>query len=138
MLRVSIKIQKGIFTMQSINLKYDRKQYATTTNKKTILISMIIIILTIAVIFIIASKMCTPNETNTYLNYNNYMRIKNGMSYAEVVEIFDNNQGKLVSTSTYGEYTLSYYDWSDESSFCYVSVGFENGKVCIKSQYGLD
>ena len=76
-------------------------------------------------------------SNSNYLTYSNYTKIKNGMSYSQVVEILDNNQGVLDTSSSYGGYTLSYYTWSNSSGTKFIIVGFENGGVCSKSQYGL-
>jgi len=74
---------------------------------------------------------------STYLTYENYSKIKNGMSYSEVVEILDNHEGELDTSAGYGGYTLSYYHWTSTSGSRCIVVGFENGRVCAKSQYGL-
>ena len=76
-------------------------------------------------------------STINYLTYDNYTKIQNGMSYSEVVSILGNNEGTLDTSAGYGGYTLSYYTWQNASGTRYIVLGFENGRVCAKSQYGL-
>ena len=60
------------------------------------------------------------------------------MTYSEVVELFG-EQGVLDTQSSVAGYTLSYYTWEKDSYFDYICVviGFENVKVCSKTQVGL-
>lgn len=60
------------------------------------------------------------------------------MSYSEVCDLLGGN-GKLDTSSGYGGYTLAYYSWEYNGLTVYraIIVGFENGKVCAKSQVGL-
>ena len=74
---------------------------------------------------------------DTYLTYENYSKIQAGMTYEEVVNVMQGNEGVLDTTSSYGGYTLSFYTWSDELGFKCIVVGFENGRVSTKSQTGL-
>lgn len=72
-----------------------------------------------------------------YLTYENYSKIRNGMSYGEVVEIFEGHHGTLQTSGGYGDYRLEYYAWTNSFGTKVVVVGFENNKVMTKSQTGL-
>lgn len=72
-----------------------------------------------------------------YLTYENYQEIHNGMTYKEVVQVLDGHEGRLDTDAGYGGYTLAYYTWSNSSGTRCIVVGFQNGKVCAKSQLGL-
>lgn len=73
-----------------------------------------------------------------YLTYDNYIQIQNGMTYQEVVDILGGYDGTLDTSAGSGGYYLEYYYWSSEYGFEIITVGFENGRVCAKSQIGLD
>ena len=92
-----------------------------------------ILVILILIIVIISSI----GDSSAYLTYDNYLKIRNGMTYNEVVTVLDNHQGELSSSTGYGNYTLSYYTWSNDSGSRCIVVGFENGEVCTKTQYGL-
>ena len=84
---------------------------------------------------------CNDNSyvsPSSYLTYSNYIKIQNGMTYSQVVEILGNDPGECTTESGYGGYTLSYYTWTNYSGTKCIVIGFENGKVCTKSQYGLN
>lgn len=94
-------------------------------------VAVFVIVLSIT----LGSRGCSSNIN--YLTYDNYMKIQTGMTYTEVVEILDGHQGQLDTESGYGGYTLKYYTWTNSSGTRCIVVGFENGRVCAKSQYGL-
>ncbi|MBP3432044.1 MAG: DUF3862 domain-containing protein [Clostridia bacterium] len=76
--------------------------------------------------------------SSSYLNYDNYLEIKTGMSYSQVVNVLEGHEGELDTYSSYEGYTLAYYTWTNGSSTKCIVVGFENGKVITKTQYGLN
>lgn len=94
-------------------------------------VAVFVIVLSI----ILGSRGCSSSVN--YLTYDNYMKIQNGMSYSEVVEILGGHEGQLDTESGYGGYTLKYYTWTNSSGTRCIVVGFENNRVCAKSQYGL-
>jgi hypothetical protein len=121
--------------MEEINLGDSTNlQIKSNSNKKVIGIVICAITLIMVFVIILAS---TPT-TKTYLTYNNYKKIQTGMTYNEVVEILENHPGSLDTSSSYGGYTLAYYTWANNDRTRCIIVGFENGKVCSKSQYGLN
>lgn len=122
--------------MEEINLTPE-KQPNNTTLKVLLCIGCFFILF--FVLFFTMEFLAGENSPmpSSYLTYNNYQEIENGMTYTQVVNIFENHDGELVSSSGYGGYTLDYYTWSNSSGTKVVSIGFENGKVCAKSQIGL-
>ena len=107
-------------------------------NLKDIFLAVVIIAsVFLAILIIYYGFINQSGETVTDgLSYNNYMKIKNGMSYEEVTEIFG-DEGELTSSAGYGDYSLKYYTWQNFSGSKIVVVGFENNKVIAKSQIGL-
>lgn len=119
--------------MDEIDLSSGNNTNNEPTNKSGLVFLIAIIAIIIFVVVIIFAL-----SGGTYLTYDNYMKIKNGMSYNEVVEILDGHKGELdTSGGGYGYY-LSYYSWTNASGSACIVVCFENGRVCAKSQYGLD
>ena len=120
--------------MDEIYIGNQNNQPSRPSNSKTV-ISVIVTIAVFVILF--AVIISSVGGSNTYLTYENYMKIHNGMTYNEVVEVLDNHQGELDTSAGYGGYTLAYYTWSNSSGSRCIVIGFENGKVCAKSQYGL-
>lgn len=133
--------------MEEIRLDNDHDEQSRNNNKNTkIIIAIAIMVIVVVLIGVILGFTLDTNldesgnsgHTGTrYLTYRNYEKIQTGMSYSEVVNIFGGNQGVLSTSSSYGGYTLSFYTWSNSSGTICVSIGFENNRVCAKSQYGL-
>ena len=121
--------------MEEINLGHQINPQRPNGNYKAIIGIVICITLFIVIFAIIISSM---GGTKTYLTYDNYMKIQTGMTYSEVVKVLENHQGDLDTSSSYGGYTLAYYTWTNSSGSRCIVVGFQNGKVCAKSQYGLN
>lgn len=122
-------------------IRVDKNHKRENDLEKTVIIAVIMIVVTIVVGFIIKGVL-NGNFTNfEYLTYSNYSEIHNGMTYSEVVDILNGHQGVLNASAASNdetfEYTLSYYTWKNRSGTKCIVVGFENGKVCAKSQYGL-
>ena len=111
---------------------------------KTIIFSVVIsslgvVLMIVAILNILSwddNKDNSSLSTN-YLTYSNYLKIENGMTYDEVVEIFEGHEGVLDTSAGSGDFNLEYYTWKNDRSVKYVTVGFENGYVCAKSQMGL-
>ena len=95
--------------------------------------SIAIIVAFIGLLFVIIPR----DKSNDYLTMENFNKVSTGMSYSQVVEIFDDHQGELQSSSSYGGITMSIDVWSNESGTRVVSIMFENGAVTTKSQIGL-
>ncbi|MBQ9790712.1 MAG: DUF3862 domain-containing protein [Clostridia bacterium] len=125
--------------MEEIKLTNDSNNNSGVGNHKGIWIGIIGVV--VLLIIVISIACAVPGDggasSSTYLTYSNYTKIQNGMSYSQVVDILGDDPGVLDSSSSYGGYTLSYYTWSNNSGSKCIVVGFENGKVCAKSQYGL-
>ena len=97
----------------------------------------IIIASAVVIIGLIVLLCCIPfGGGSQWLTYENYLKIQTGMTYNQVVDVLDNHQGELDSTSSYEGYTYSIYSWTSGSK-CIV-VSFDNGKVSAKSQFGLN
>ena len=125
--------------MEEIKLDENNNE---SQNKNKNKIEMIIIggVFILLAIIVGAVFLFSDNDNTlslSYLNYKNYSKIQDGMTYSEVVEILEGHQGVLDTSSSYGGYNLSYYTWSDSLTTKCIVVGFENGKVCAKSQIGL-
>lgn len=122
--------------MEEIQLNTQRNNPQKQKDK-----NLLIGIIGFAVIFIaiiaITVGLLNGSTSSNYLTYSNYSQIRNGMSYSQVVDILDGHQGVLDTSSSYEGYKLSYYTWSNSSGTKCIVVGFENGIVCAKSQYGL-
>lgn len=73
---------------------------------------------------------------NSNLTYSNYSKIENGMTYKEVVDMLG-EEGKLSTSGGSNSYYLEYYEWFNSSGTKIIVIGFENGRVCAKSQTGL-
>ena len=125
--------------MEEIKLSDDFNESPNKSNNKSIWIGIAgFFVLFIIVVAVVVGVSGGDSSTNSnYLTYSNYTQIQNGMSYSQVVDILDGHQGVLDTSSSYGGYTLSYYTWSNSSGTKCIVVGFENGSVCAKSQYGL-
>jgi len=133
--------------LEEIKLDNNHDEQPKKNNKNTrIIIAISIMVIIVVLIGVILGVTMDANSDGSgssghigtrYLTYRNYERIQNGMSYSEVVNIFGGNQGVLSTSSGYGGYTLSFYTWSNSSGTICVSVGYENNRVCAKSQYGL-
>lgn len=125
--------------MEEIKLEDNSDEITKNNNKRNIIIGVITFIISCVIIFsvfLLISK-GSGSSTNDYLTYNNYVSIRDGMTYSQVVNVLGGNSGVLDTSSSYDGYTLSYYTWSNRSGTKCIVVGFENGKVCAKSQYGL-
>lgn len=66
-----------------------------------------------------------------------FNRIENGMTYAQVVEIFG-GEGSLVSETELMGMKVSIYSWNGSSAFSSCTVSFQNDAVNSKSQIGLE
>ena len=121
--------------MDEINVGNQNNQPPQTSNNKTAIGVVVAIIIGVILFAVIISSV---GGSNSYLTYENYMKIHNGMTYNEVVDVLDGHQGELDTSAGYGGYTLSYYTWSNSSGTRCIVIGFENGRVCVKSQYGLN
>lgn len=122
--------------MEEIQLNIQKNEPQKQKNKN-FLIGIIGFVVIFVAIIAIAVGLSSGSTSSNYLTYSNYTQIKNGMSYSQVVDILDGHEGVLDTSSSYEGYTLAYYTWSNSSGTKCIVVGFENGTVCAKSQYGL-
>ena len=121
--------------MNELNIDNQSNQPSQNLPNKTVVGVMIAISIVLMLLAVIISSV---GGSNGYLTYENYLNIHNGMTYNEVVEVLDGHQGELNTSAGYGGYSLSYYTWSNNSGSRCIVIGFENGRVCAKSQYGLN
>lgn len=105
--------------------KSSAKVVVTIVSIAAILFSLLYILLTVV-----------SCEAYGSLTYENYLKIHNGMTYSQVAEIF-NSPGELTTSGGFEDYSLTYYTWQNSSGTKIVVVGFENNRVCAKSQIGL-
>ncbi len=96
------------------------------------------VVVAIAIVVIIIGIVFGVSKKDEWLSYDNYCKIENGMTYSQVVDILDGHEGELTTSGGYGDYSLSYYSWSNDSGDKIIVIGFENGRVCAKSQVGLN
>ena len=122
----TVAVQNGIPI--SITPRPDR----TRAKFWTAVVSIAIIAIAVIIILLIV----LPNAGSNGLTYEKYARISNGMTYSQVVDILGDD-GELTSSAGVSGYTLQYYSWTNASGTRVVVVGFENGRVCAKSQIGL-
>ena len=124
--------------MEEIKLNNDFNESPNKNNTKGVwigIVGFLVLFIIVVAVFVSVSEGDGSTSSN-YLTYSNYTKIENGMSYSQVVDILGGHQGVLDTSSSYGGYTLSYYTWSNSSETICIVVGFENGCVCAKSQYG--
>lgn len=125
--------------MEEIKLEDNSDEIIKNNNKRNIIIGAITFIVLCVVVFVVAIAVSKSDGSSTgdYLTYDNYVSIRDGMTYSQVVNVLGGKSGVLDTSSSYGGYTLAYYTWKNRSGTKCIVVGFENGKVCAKSQYGL-
>lgn len=81
------------------------------------------------------SESTSSDTKSSTLTLEKYNKIKNGMSYKEVVDIVG-SEGTETSNSEIGKYKTVVYKWDGEG-FSYLIATFQNDKMSFKSQYGL-
>lgn len=124
--------------MEEIKLLENEKTAKVGENHSTAILVTAIVIAVFAFVVCIVILTAVPSVApKEYLTYENYMKIQNGMTYSEVVEIFDGHDGELDTSAGFGDYSLEYYDWTNSSGSKIIVIGFSNGRVCAKSQIGL-
>lgn len=113
---------------------YDNTSTTSITNKQKTIIVTITVISLIVVFFVIlfSALSCDPSP----INYENYLKVQNGMTYREVKAIFERD-GELTLSGGFDDYSLSYYTWENAAGNKIIVVGFANNRVCTKSQVGL-
>jgi hypothetical protein len=65
-----------------------------------------------------------------------FNKIKNGMTYQQVVQIIGEN-GTLEASASSGAYTSKVYSWTQKGTYGSASISFMNNKVQAKAQAGL-
>ncbi|MBQ8338534.1 MAG: hypothetical protein IJY33_05255, partial [Oscillospiraceae bacterium] len=88
---------------------------------------------------ITVSEQSEVEQTKAGVNYKNFEKIENGMTYNQVVEIFG-GEGKVMSSVDLGtgdEYVTTIYYWYDWTGVANCNVTFQGGKVVAKAQVGL-
>ena len=97
----------------------------------------IIFLVGIFLMIIIITLICVIPRGSNWLTYENYLKIRTGMTYNQVVDVLDDHQGELNTSTSYEGYTMSIYVWQNSSGSKCIVVSFNNGEVSGKSQYGL-
>ncbi len=84
------------------------------------------------------SEQSSENENKNKVTYENFEKIKTGMTYDQVVEIFG-EEGKIISDVDVGmdEYATTMYYWYDDTGIANCNVTIQGGKVIAKAQVGL-
>ena len=121
--------------MEEQTIKIDSKP--PQNNSTNYIVWIIVAVVVIVIIGVVVGVLVSKTGGNEYLTYDNYMKIKNGMSYSQVCAVLGGHSGTLDTTSSYGGYTMSIYMWSNSSGTKCIVVTFDNGAVSAKSQYGL-
>ncbi len=86
-----------------------------------------------------SSDASSQEVSKATVNYENFEKIKTGMSYNQVVEIFG-KEGKIMSETDIGmgeEYKTTIYCWYDYTGIANCNVTIQGGKVVAKAQAGL-
>lgn len=85
-----------------------------------------------------SSVQSTESRVEGKVNYENFEKVKTGMTYDEVVEIFG-KEGKIGSEVDVGleGYETTIYYWYDYTGVANCNVTFQGGKVVAKAQVGL-
>jgi hypothetical protein len=76
------------------------------------------------------------SDSKTELTLDKYNKVKNGMSYKEVVDIMG-NEGVEQMSSGEGKYKVESYKWEGDDSLKFTTISFMGGKVYTKFQMGL-
>ncbi len=82
------------------------------------------------------SEKTPPAKKTGAVTMENYKKIKTGMSYKEVVEIFG-EEGEEMSSTDIAGYKTETYMWKS-GTFTNVTLTFQNEKLMSKFQMGLD
>jgi hypothetical protein len=77
----------------------------------------------------------TPPRTDG-VTMANYLRLEDGMSYADAVRIMGRS-GEEISRSDVAGYTTVMYSWKAEKGVGNMNAMFQNDKLVTKAQFGL-
>lgn len=112
---------------------FNQQNQASTppTNKSNVGVIIGIIIAIIPIIFIVITIKDSP------MSLSNYNKIKEGMTYEQVVDILGGKEGEVSADSSYGGYSSSAYIWTDTFENRVITVIFFQNKVLSKAQSGL-
>jgi hypothetical protein len=80
-----------------------------------------------------ASKASSPTAAVTMESYN---RLKNGMTYAQVVQVLGKD-GEELSSSDIGGIKTIMYKWDGNGFGANMNAMFQNNKLMSKAQFGL-
>ena len=102
-------------------------------NKKNFI--SLAICFSIVVFFLAVIVISAATDSDDYLNYENYEKIEIGMTYEDVVTLFNNHHGKSNAAGRGG----SIYTWSNDSGSRKIVIAFDKkGLVVNIKQFGLD
>lgn len=85
------------------------------------------------IIFMLIAIMSIPVSAKTKVTYSNFLKVKMGSTYSQVVKIV--GSGKKESSSSIGGIKSVVYSWT--SGMGTMTITTENGKVLSKAQLGL-
>ncbi len=78
----------------------------------------------------------TETDSNSKINYENYLNIKMGSSYDDVRAVL--GEGKEINSTESGGIKSVVYDWNESDKSLDINVIITNNIVSGKSQYGLN
>ena len=128
--------------MREINVCKNGEKIQKTTFRKSIWISIGIALAVFVLGIIISASIDAIKKANSteYITYENYQKIDEGMTYQEVVNIFDGHEGTYGIDRDWLFVTIEreYYQWTDKNNTKSITVYVDsNMKVSDKSEYNL-
>lgn len=105
---------------------------------KTIKGVMAAFMLFFTIVLAVSLPFAFKKEQKYHITLEKYKEIQIDMSYKKVVEIFDGDEGKLLSyTNNTGAYVHEVYQWSNKTESIIIVIQFHNKLVTFKDQVGL-
>lgn len=83
------------------------------------------------------SKLASISDAGNKITLEQYNKIKEGMTYQQVVNIVG-SEGSLTANSSAGGISIEMYTWVGDGSYAVAEIGFQNGKVISMTQIGLE
>ena len=83
------------------------------------------------------TKMASIYDEGNTITLEQYNKIKEGMTYQQVVDIVG-SEGSLTVNSSAGGISIEMYTWVSDNSYGLAEIGFQDGKVISMTQFGLE
>ena len=83
------------------------------------------------------SRMASIYDEGNTITLEQYNKIKEGMTYQQVVDIVG-SEGSLTANSSAGGISIEMYTWVGDGSYAVAEIGFQNEKVVSMTQIGLE